>query len=46
MVLDVTATEVGRPDIVARDAKGNLVVIELKEGEATDAVIGQIARYL
>jgi len=38
--------EVGRIDILAQDAKGALVVIELKVGEAKDAAIGQIARYL
>jgi RecB family endonuclease NucS len=39
-------TEVGRIDILAEDASGRRVVIELKVGEAKDAAIGQIARYL
>lgn len=38
--------EVGRIDILARDAKSVLVVIELKVGEAKDASVGQIARYM
>jgi len=39
-------TDVGRVDILARDASGNRVVIELKVGEAKDSSVGQIARYL
>ena len=38
--------EVGIVDILAQDSGGRRVVIELKVGEAKDAVIGQIARYL
>ena len=38
--------DVGRVDILAEDAKGRRVVIELKVGEAKDAAVGQIARYL
>jgi hypothetical protein len=38
--------EVGRVDILAEDANGTRVIIELKVGEAKDAAIGQIARYL
>lgn len=38
--------DVGRVDVLARDSVGNTVVLELKVGEATDAAIGQIARYL
>lgn len=38
--------EVGRVDILAEDATGRRVVIELKTGEAKDAAVGQIARYL
>lgn len=38
--------DVGRVDILAEDAHGQRVVIELKVGEAKDAAIGQIARYL
>ena len=39
-------TEVGRIDILAQDAAGTPVVIEIKVGEAKDSAIGQIARYL
>ena len=38
--------DVGRIDILARDGKGQRVVVELKVGEAKDAAVGQIARYL
>jgi RecB family endonuclease NucS len=38
--------DVGRVDILAKDASGRRVVIELKVGEAKDAAVGQIARYL
>lgn len=38
--------DVGRVDILAEDAQGRRVVIELKVGEARDAAVGQIARYL
>jgi RecB family endonuclease NucS len=38
--------DVGRVDILAQDAGGRRVVIELKVGEAKDAAVGQIARYL
>ena len=38
--------EVGRLDILAKDKDGSLVIIELKAGEAKDAAIGQIARYM
>lgn len=38
--------EVGRVDILAEDAAGRRVVIELKVGQAKDSAVGQIARYL
>jgi RecB family endonuclease NucS len=38
--------DVGRIDILAQDAKGRRVVIEVKVGEAKDSAVGQIARYL
>jgi RecB family endonuclease NucS len=38
--------DVGRIDVLARDRSGTTVILELKVGEATDASIGQIARYL
>lgn len=37
---------VGRLDLLARDARGRTVIIELKAGEAKDSSIGQIARYI
>ncbi|MBB6050433.1 endonuclease NucS domain-containing protein [Armatimonas rosea] len=39
-------TDVGRIDILAEDASGERVVIEVKVGDAKDAAVGQIARYL
>ena len=39
-------TDIGRIDLLAEDAKGTRVVIELKVGEARDSAIGQIARYM
>lgn len=39
-------TDVGRIDLLAEDAKGTRVVIELKVGEAKDSAVGQIARYI
>ncbi|WGS46813.1 endonuclease NucS [Burkholderia sp. JSH-S8] len=38
--------DVGRVDILAEDASGCRDIIELKVGEAKDAAVGQIARYL
>lgn len=40
------SSEVGRLDLLARDAEGRTVIIELKAGEAKDSSIGQIARYM
>ncbi len=37
---------VGRIDILAQDSNGGLVVIELKAGEASDKVCGQLLRYM
>ena len=39
-------SDVGRLDLLARDAEGRTVIIELKAGEAKDSSIGQIARYI
>lgn len=39
-------SDVGRLDLLARDAEGRMVIIELKAGEAKDSSIGQIARYI
>jgi RecB family endonuclease NucS len=36
----------GRVDILAEDYNGNLVVIEIKTGEAQRAVLGQIKAYM
>ncbi len=38
--------DVGRIDILAEDAQGTRVVIEVKVGDAKDSAVGQIARYL
>lgn len=41
------ATDVGKIDILAQEAKtGNFVVIELKKGRESNAVVGQILRYM
>lgn len=40
------STDVGRIDILAEDAQGGRVVIEVKVGDAKDSAVGQIARYL
>lgn len=38
--------DVGRVDILARSAAGEKVVIELKVGQAKEAAVAQIARYM
>lgn len=40
------SVDVGRIDILAKDRAGASVVVEVKVGEAKDAAIGQIARYM
>jgi RecB family endonuclease NucS len=40
------STEAGKIDILAKDAKGNLVVIELKANQASHSTIGQILSYM
>lgn len=37
---------VGYIDILAKDSRGNFVVIELKKGRKNDEVIGQVLRYV
>ncbi len=44
--LQLDTGAVGRIDILAKDANGRLVVIELKAGEASDKVCGQLLRYM
>jgi RecB family endonuclease NucS len=39
-------TEAGRIDLLAKDAVGDLVVIELKAGKAKDAALGQLLGYI
>ncbi len=39
-------TEVGKIDLLARDAENKLVVIELKTGTAQDGEIGQLLGYM
>lgn len=40
------AGDCGNIDILAQDRKGNFVIIELKKGRKTDAVVGQVLRYM
>ncbi|HYR09861.1 MAG TPA: endonuclease NucS domain-containing protein [Longimicrobium sp.] len=40
------STDVGRIDILAEDAGGNRVILEVKVGDAKDSSVGQIARYM
>ena len=37
---------IGRLDILARDRKGNFVVIELKAGQADEKAVGQLQAYI
>lgn len=37
---------IGRTDLICRDKNDNYVVLELKVGQSSDAVIGQIMRYM
>jgi hypothetical protein len=46
MVGRQVTVDVGRIDILARSAAGEKVIIELKVGEAREAAVGQIARYM
>lgn len=39
-------TEIGRIDLLCRAANGEIVVVEIKAGEAEDSVFGQILRYM
>ncbi len=39
-------TDVGVIDLLCRRPNGDLLVIELKRGRGTDAVVGQISRYI
>jgi RecB family endonuclease NucS len=39
-------TSTGPLDILARDARGRWLVIELKKGRAADRVVGQLLRYM
>ncbi len=39
-------TDAGRIDLLAKDVKNNLVVIELKSGKAKDAALGQLLGYI
>jgi hypothetical protein len=39
-------TAAGRVDLLARDSRGDLVVIELKAGKAKDSALGQLLGYI
>ncbi len=40
------AEGIGYIDILAKDEKGNFVIIELKKGRENDKVVGQVLRYI
>lgn len=40
------STEAGRIDITAQDSKGNIVIIELKAGDAKPEIITQVLAYM
>jgi restriction system protein len=46
IMLDDENKQIGRLDLLAKDASGNFVVIELKKGKESDQVIGQLLRYM
>jgi len=46
LVARQVSTDVGRVDILAEDATGSRVIIEVKVGDAKDSAVGQIARYM
>lgn len=43
---EVSAGAAGRIDLLCKDKKGNVVVVELKRDSSSDMVIGQLARYM
>lgn len=43
---EVVAGDAGRIDLLCKDARGNIVVVELKRDTSSDKVIGQLARYI
>ena len=41
----LSAGDSGRPDVLASDSEGALVILELKSVQATDAALSQVLRY-